>query len=207
MESTFETIEIAPFSLIDIRTDFDLATQAREFKQRWKAAMIYQRGRGEQLKMCDVKSKPEPQNALVVFAVLKGGEFYGVWEFIGLRTLALDRGVWDVHVQMSPCLSDVRSPDYVKEIALIGGHLLSTPLAVEGGGRVQIRKWTFPDQDTGEDPTHQWGVAEVPGFRELIEADGLRFKTHFRLHPKYGRTEYMESIERVEVPASFTEER
>jgi hypothetical protein len=138
---------------------------------------------------------------------MKGGEFYGVWAFIGLRTLALARGVWDVEVQMSPCLSDVRSPDYVKEIALIGGHLLSVPLPVEGGGRVQIRKWTFPDQDTGEDPTHQWGVKEVPGFRDLIEADGLRFKTHFRHHPKYGRTEYMESIERVEVPASFSRER
>lgn len=203
MDAAFDTIVIDPFSLVDIRTDPDLATKAMAHKTHWKAEMIYQRGRGEELKTCRADSKPEPQNAIEIFAVLKGGEFYGTWAFIGLRTLNLSKGLWDVEVQMSPCLSHVRSPDYVKEVALIGGHLLSVPLPVDGGGRVQIRKWTFPDQSTGEDPTHQWGVAEVPGFRKLVEADGLRFKTHFRNHPKQGRTEYMESIEKVETPASF----
>lgn len=203
MDATFDTIEVGHFSLVDIRTDPDLATKAMEYKNHWKSEMIYQRGRGEQLKMCRADSKPEPQNAIVIFAVLKGGEFYGTWALIGFRTLKLAKGAWDVEVQMSPCLSDVRSPDYVKEIALIGGHLLSVPLPVEGGGRVQIRKWTFPDQASGEDPTHQWGVKEVPGFRELIESDGLRFETHFRKHPKLGRTEYMENIEKIVTPASF----
>lgn len=203
MDSRFDTIKIGPFSLVDIRKRHDLATKAMAHKQHWKAAMIYQRGRGEKLEICRADSKPEPQNAIVIFAVLKDGKFYGTWAFIGLRTLNLDKGIWDAEVQMSPCLSDVRSPDYVKEIAQIGCHLLSVPLPVEGGGRVQIRKWTFPDQSTGEDPTHQWGVREVPGFRELVEADGLRFTTHFRKHPKQGRTEYMESIEKIETPADF----
>jgi hypothetical protein len=203
MVAAFDTIKIGPFSLVDIRSDSALAAKTLTHKAHWKAEMIYQRGRGEQLKTCRVDSKPEPQNAIVVLAVLKGGEFYGTWAFIGFRTLSLGLGVWDTEVQMSPCLSDVRSPDYVKEVAQIGCHLLSVPLPVEGGGRVQIRKWTFPDQATGEDPTHQWGVKEVPGFRELVEADGLRFKTHFRKHPKYGRVEYMESVERLESPASF----
>ena len=204
MDAAFDTIKIGPFALVDIRTDSELATKAMAHKAHWKAAMIYQRGRGEKLDICRVDSKPEPQNAIVVLAVLKDGEFYGTWAFIGFRTLGLANGVWDTEVQMSPCLSDVRSPDYVKEIAQIGCHLLSVPLPVKGGGRVQIRKWTFPDQDTGEDPTHQWGVKEVPGFRELIEADGLIFKTHVRKHPKYGRVEYMESIEKIEVPVSFS---
>ncbi len=203
MESSFDTIEVAPFSLVDLKGDPDLAARAMAHKAHWKAAMIYQRGRGEQLEICRLDSKPEPQNALIVLAVLKDREFYGTWAFIGLRTLQLARGVWDVEVQMSPCLSHVQSPDYVKEIALIGGHLLSVPLPVEGGGRVQIRKWTFPDQNTGEDPTHQWGVREVPGFRDIVEARGFRFKTHFREHPKYGRVEYMESIEKVETPPGF----
>jgi hypothetical protein len=204
MDATFDPIEIGPFSLVDVKNDAALAERADEYKQHWKARMIYQRGKGESLKICRVDSKPEPENALIVLAVLRGREFYGVWGLIGFRTLKLARGVWDAEVQMSPCLSDVRSADYVKEIALIGGHLLSVPLPVSGGGRVQIRKWTFPDQDSGEDPTHQWGVKEVPGLRELIEADGLRFKTHFRKHPKHGRVEYMESIERIESPASFS---
>lgn len=204
MESAFDTIKVGPFSLVDIRGNPELAAQTMDFKSHWKAAMIYQRGRGESLKMCSVNSKPEPENALTVLAVLKDHEFYGAWAFIGFRTLVLARGVWDVEVQMSPCLSHVKSPDYVKDVALIGGHLLSVPLRVEGGGRVQIRKWTFPDQDTGEDPTHQWGVKEVPGFRELAEAQGLIFKTHFREHPKHGKTEYMESIEKIETPASFS---
>ena len=203
MDATFDTIEIGQFSLVDIRRDPELAIRAMAHKAHWKAAMIYQRGRGERLKMCRVDSKPEPQNAIVVLAVLKDGEFYGTWAFIGFRTLKLANGAWDVEVQMSPCLSDVRSPDYVKEVAQIGCHLLSVPLPVKGGGRVQIRKWTFPDQLTGEDPTHQWGVKEVPGFRELAEASGMTFKTHFRTHPKLGKTEYMESVEKIETPASF----
>lgn len=203
MKSAFDTIKIGKFSLVDVKNDSELEAQADEYKQHWKSQMIYQRGRGESLKICRVDSKPEPEHALTVLAVLKDGKFYGVWGLIGFKTLALSHGIWDVELQMSPCLSDVRSEDYVKEIALIGGHLLSVPLTVEGGGRVQIRKWTFPDQSTGEDPTHQWGVREVPGFRELIESDGLRFVTHFRTHPKYGKTEYMESIEHTESPASF----
>ena len=204
MEARFDTIKIGSLSLVDVNGDGSLEAQVDAHKAHWKAEMIYQRGRGEQLRKCDVDEKPEPDHAIVKFAVLKDGKFYGAWAMIGFRTLGLAKGVWDAEVQMSPCLSDVRSPDYVKEIALIGGHLLSVPLPVAGGGRVQLRKWTFPDQDTGEDPTHQWGVREVPGFRELIESAGLRFNTHFRTHPKYGKTEYMESIEKIETPTSFS---
>lgn len=203
MDARFDTIKVGPFSLEDVKGDPELASQVLMHKARWQAAMIYQRGRREQLKTCTAESKPEPQNAIVSFAVLKGGDFYGAWALIGFKTLGLAKGVWDAEVQMSPCLSDVRSPDYVMEIALIGGHLLSVPLPVAGGGRVQLRKWIFPDQDTGEDPTHQWGVREVPGFRELFEARGLRVTTHYREHPKHGKTEYMESVERIEAPDSF----
>jgi hypothetical protein len=203
MDAVFETIKIGSFSLVDVRLDPLLAIQAMEHKSYWKAKMIYQRGLGEQLKACRADSKPEPQHALLVFAVLRDGKFYGTWALIGLRTLKLGSGVWDVEVQMSPCLSHVQSPDYVKQIAQIGCHLLGVPLPITGGGRVQIRKWTFPDQATGEDPTHQWGVKEVPGFRELVEARGFRFKSHNRLHPKHGRTEYMESVERIESPVGF----
>ena len=204
MGARFEAIKFGPWELIDVGGDPELATQVRDFKQHWKAKMIYQRGKGEELKACLVGTKPEPQNAIVPFAVMKNGKFYGAWALIGFKTRSLEPGLWDVSVQMSPCLSDVRNPDYVKEIAEIGVHLLSFQLAMAGGGKAQIRKWTFPDQSTGEDPTHQWGVREVPGFRELIEADGLRFKTHFRTHPKYGKTEYMESIEKIETPSVFS---
>jgi len=169
MGARFETIKFRNYELIDVGGDSDLRDKVLEFKAHWKASMIHQRGRGEKLKMCRADSKPEPQNAIDVFAVLKDGEFYGAWALIGFETRSMEPGVWDVSVQMSPCLSDVRSPDYVKEVATIGNRLLSFPLQMVGGGRAQILEWTFPDQRTGEDPTHQWGVKEVPGFRNLIK--------------------------------------
>lgn len=205
MGARFENIRVGEYELIDVGGDHELARRADDFREHWKAAMIYQRGRGETLKLCRADSKPEPENAIIGFAVLKDGEFCGVWDLIGLETRSLSAGLWDVSVQMSPCLSDVRSGEYVNTIVEIGNHLLSFPLSMTGGGNTQIREWTFPDQDTGEDPTHQWGVEEVPGLRKLAEAQGLVFETHFREHPKYGRTEYMKSISKQATPPVFTD--
>jgi len=203
MGARFENIKVGVYELIDVGGDAELAEKTEEFQAHWEAAMIYQRGRGEKRKLCRADSKPEPENAIIPFAVLKRGEFYGVWSLIGLRTRALRRGQWDVSVQMAPCLSDVRERGYVKEIVTIGDHLLSFPLEMVGGGKLRIQEWTFPDQETGEDPTHQWGLREVPGLKELAEAKGLIFTTHFRKHPKYGKTEYMESLRKAVAPIGF----
>ena len=207
MAARFETIRFGPWALVDVGGDRRLAERVHAWEERWENAMIIQRGRGERLKTCRADSKPEPQNAINVFALRRDGKFYGSWSLIGFQTRSLKPGLWDVNVQMAPCLLHVKDPNYVKKVAEIGSYLLSVPLEMIGGGKTRIRKWTFPDQRAGEDPTHQWGLIEVSGFRELIEARGLVFKTHFRPHPKYGPTEYMESIERRVAPVGFADGR
>ena len=203
MPARFETIHYRPYELVDLGGAPELVEQAAAHTMHSTAQGLYRRGRQEILKECRAASKPEPQNAIVRFAVLQHGEFYGTWDLIAFRTLSLRSALWDASVQMVPYLPGLGSPGYCEEIARIGNYLLSFPLVMVGGGRAQIREWTFPDQDTGEDPAHQWVVSDKPELQDEIEKLNLTFTTHTRRHPQIGNVLCIKSISKKVTPLGF----
>ena len=200
--SRFAEILMPGYRLVPTEDDPELEERAREFMWHWAAGAIYARGKNEEMQ-CRV-ARPEPQNAMFKFAVFKRDAFYGVWALVAMRTKALSPGLWEASAEMAPCLPDVYSPAYWREVGSIGQRLLTQPLALSGGGRLELTEWAFPSVLRGDKVEHQWIWSDMQRLETELDALNLAVETEERRDSRDGRNvKYMKRVSVKSRPVAF----
>ncbi len=201
MRARFLPFRAGPFDFVDVGDDPILEAEIRDRMRHFAAGAVMARGRGEEFQCREYR--PKRLRGMHQFAVYKGEELYGCWGLLAMRTSLLSRGLWEASTEMLPGMPHVFTPRYWMQVAGIANYMLTHPLPLIGGGRLELTEWIFPSVDRGDDPVHQWTGPEIRALTAELGRLDVDVTRVTREHPTLGNSACMDRVRPRRRPVAF----